>query len=380
LLLVSDLPGISVQGGLSEGATGQAGRDVLVVANSQSVANGEVMMDNAGSRSTGMQRALATLSLNSPLGIGDQIGLSAMKSEGSTYLRGEISWPVGYDGWRVSLYEAYLKYRVVLPELQSIQASGTSNTFGVGASYPIWRTPLHNLSTHVQAERKGFDNQASGATESQYTSHLLKAGLYGNYSDAWRGFNSASLVWTSGWLDLDGSPNQSRDAAGARTAGHFNKLNYSWSRLQPVSPRITAVATLSGQWASKNLDSSEKFGLGGHAGVRAYPSSEALGALGQLVNLEMRWRASETDTLAAFYDWGHIQLLRDSVSSATQNDHDIRGAGLAWMVQLPANASLRVSWATRLGRNPNPTTAGTDQDGTLVRHRFWLTASVPFAF
>jgi len=34
---------------------------------------------------------------------------------------------------------------------------------------------------------------------------------------------------------------------------------------------------VSAQWASKNLDSSQKFGLGGPNGVRAYPSGEGYG-------------------------------------------------------------------------------------------------------
>jgi hypothetical protein len=32
--------------------------------------------------------------------------------------------------------------------------------------------------------------------------------------------------------------------------------------------------------------------------------------------------------------------------------------------------------ANRLGQNPNPTSAGQDQDGSLIMNRFWLNASL----
>ena len=32
----------------------------------------------------------------------------------------------------------------------------------------------------------------------------------------------------------------------------------------------------------------------------------------------------------------------------------------------------------RIGDNPNPSATGSDQDGTLNRSRWWLSASIPF--
>jgi hypothetical protein len=49
---------------------------------------------------------------------------------------------------------------------------------------------------------------------------------------------------------------------------------------------------------------------------------------------------------------------------------------LGWQGESGANAKL--VWARRLGENPNPTAVGLDQDGTLIRNRFWINASLPF--
>jgi hypothetical protein len=48
---------------------------------------------------------------------------------------------------------------------------------------------------------------------------------------------------------------------------------------------------------------------------------------------------------------------------------------LAW--QSNSGLSLKGTWARRIGDNPNLTTAGNDQDGSLVTDRIWLTVSVP---
>jgi len=39
---------------------------------------------------------------------------------------------------------------------------------------------------------------------------------------------------------------------------------------------------------------------------------------------------------------------------------------------------VRVAVAHRIGRNPDPTGTGTDQDGTLVENRVWAQATMPF--
>jgi hemolysin activation/secretion protein len=242
----------------------------------------------------------------------------------------------------------------------------------------LLRSPERNLYASFQAERKRFDNQANGATQSHYMSTAVGAGISGNMNDAWGGLNTGSLNWVQGLLNLDGSPTQSADAVGAQTAGRFNKLRYALSRQQTFSSRLTGYAALSGQLASKNLDSSEKFILGGESGVRAYPDGEGIGAQGQMLNLELRWRASNAHTLVGFYDWGQVTLLRDNVSATALNAYELKGAGLGWIASLPGGVRLKATWSHRIGPNPNPSNTGTDQDGSLIEDRYWLSVSLPF--
>ena len=155
-------------------------------------------------------------------------------------------------------------------------------------------------------------------------------------------------------------------------------------RQQQLSPSWSIYSAFSGQWADKNLDSSEKFFLGGSSGVRAYPSSEAGGTLGQMFNVELRWQLSDRWGVAGFYDHGRVTVNKnnDFAGAPALNAYALKGAGLALSWRGSTGLSVQASFARRLGDNPNPITSavnyGADQDGTLHINRYWLTASMAF--
>ena len=202
----------------------------------------------------------------------------------------------------------------------------------------------------------------------------------GNTSDNWGGINSGNISLFVGQLDLQGSPSKYRDAIGLNTAGVFNKFRYSFNRQQSISTHWSTNLSINGQLANKNLDSSEKFMLGGDTGVRAYPSSEGLGAQGRVINFEMRWKATSSSTLIGFYDWGKITMLRDHASDTALNTYTLKGIGIGLNSQLENGGRLKLSWSYRIGNNPNPSSLGQDQDGSLQKNRVWLSATVPVSF
>ena len=55
-----------------------------------------------------------------------------------------------------------------------------------------------------------------------------------------------------------------------------------------MTDSVSLYGAIYGQFASKNLDISEKMGLGGMYAVRAYPVGEAYADEGYVVNLEAR--------------------------------------------------------------------------------------------
>lgn len=380
LLLIEDLPGLTSTASLREGAA-HGETDVVLKLADAPYLGAVVNLDNHGARSTGAPRVIAGLAVNSPLRRGDQATLDVIHSQGSDYLRLGFMLPVGVNGWRVGTHASRLDYRVVADEFASADLTGNSSAFGFDASYPLLRSRLSNLYLKLVADHKRFDNRAAAQTTSNYRVDSLTASLVGNRFDniLGGGASMASLSVVSGRVDLDGSPNQAADLAGPRSEGRYLKLTFAASRQQMISGPLSFYAAYSGQLAKDNLDSSEKFYLGGPAGVRAYPVNEAGGSSGQLLSLELRAKLPHKLTLAGFYDWGQVTVNSDNdfPGAAQLNRYHLEGAGLSLDWLSPFGVSFKATWAHRIGNNPNPTLAGTDQDGSRTLNRGWLSASLP---
>lgn len=363
LLLADDLPGIAVSGTLAPG--GRFGEtDLLIKTTDEPLVVGDVALDNTGARSTGAERLAANLYLNGPIGFGDLAAANVIHTRGSDYFRLAYGLPVGSDGWRVGVNASHLSYDLISSDFKGLDAHGSSESAGLEASYPILRSRMANLYLNLNADHKRFDNYSGGAATTRYTIQEGTISLNGNLFDSWGGggANSASLSWVEG----------KRENRIGVTDDHFSKLRYSLARQQVITADLSLFAQLSGQASNDQLDSSERFYLGGAGGVRAYPSSEGGGDSGVLTNLELRLKLPEGFTLTGFHDYGEVR------NNSGAKSYSLQGYGLSLGWQTPFGVNLKATWAHRIGNNPNPTATGKDQDGSLDKNRLWLSASLPF--
>lgn len=389
LLLASDLPAVTVAGSLEAGA--KPGETNLALRfTDKPLVTGDGTIDNTGTRSTGRGRFSGNLYLNSPFQAGELFttnyihtrGTDHSAPPGSNYIRFAAGLPVGLDGLRVGVNSSYMRYHLISPEYEPLNAKGTSATVGLDASYPIIRSRLQNLFVSANIDHKAFDNHVLDTETSRYTSDSVTLALSGNLFDklGGGGANNASVAFTTGRLNLDGSANKDADAATTRTAGIYSKLRFSLSRQQAVTEDLSAFVSYSGQVATRNLDSSERFYVGGAYGIRAYPTNEGGGTDAHMVNFELRQRLPEGFTLVGFVDYARVLVNHDNhfTGAATPNGFDLKGGGLSVVWQSDSGATLKATWAHRFGINPNRTTAGYDQDGTLIKDRLWLSANMSF--
>ena len=65
-------------------------------------------------------------------------------------------------------------------------------------------------------------------------------------------------------------------------------------------------------------------------------------------------------------------------TNLSDNTADLKGGGLSASWTASFGLTLQATASRRIGRNPNPTSTGADQDGSLTMNRFWLQASMPF--
>jgi hemolysin activation/secretion protein len=192
--------------------------------------------------------------------------------------------------------------------------------------------------------------------------------------------STASVAVVQGRVNLDGSPNQVADAATTDTAGSYRRITLQIARQQALTDVFSLYGSVQGQFADKNLDSSEKLYLGGPGGVRAYPVNEAGGSEGYLASLETRAHLPAGFDFTTFFDYGSVRVNRDNdfAGAADPNRLTLKGVGLAAGWTAPFGLNLKATFARRLGSNPDPTSTGRDQDGSLVKNRIWVQASFPF--
>ena len=384
VMLLDDLPGISAASTFREGK--EEGETDLVLKLADTLAFvGNVETDNSGSRSTGASRVSGNFYLESLAGWGEQISLNVTKTEGSQYARLGITVPLGYNGLRFGINTSHLAYNVITPESAALDISGTAQTAGLEASYPVIRGRNANLNLLANLDHKAFDNWTNTGPTSRYRIDVANFSINANAFDGlWGGgANSASLALLAGKVDLTDSANQAADAASSQTEGVYHKWKLALSRNQAISDDLSLYAQYAMQGADRNLDSSEKLTLGGPSGVRAYPSGEGSGAEGKTFSLDARLRLPYGLNLTAFYDWAKITAAnRNNAAPSGEplsalNAYSLSGYGLslAWVSSF--GGQFKASWARRLRDNPNPTASGNDQDGSLRENRFWLSTSLP---
>ena len=352
LLLLNDLPGVTARGTLAPGEVAGTSDLLLEVAPAPRL-SGLVDADNQGSRSTGSRRVGAALTVNELTGLGDTANLRVQQAiHGLTYVRG------GYQlqALQARLGVAYTDVQYRLGDaFEALQAHGSATVASLYATYPLVRTRDTNLNLQVGWDRKTFHDQVDSVTSTtDKAARVWTTTLSAVTQDELLGlgYDSATLAWTRGQLDILTPASLAADLRNGRTSGQYDKALLSASRQQWLGSAGLLYLGASGQWANHNLDASEKFSLGGADGLRAYPPGEANGDQGVLLTAEFRRPLD-----LPFHAPGQLQgsLFVDS--------------GRTWLVQEPYSAGSNVRNLSDLGVGLNWSVAGLYQVKLSVAHK-----------
>lgn len=330
LLLLNDLPGVRVKGTLRAGqAPGTS--DLLVEAQPGPWASGSLEADNFGGYHTGEFRLGGSFNLNNPLGLGDQLNVRLLGSDrDQRYWRSAYQLPLGPWSTRVGAAYSHMSYELNRKRLKKLQINGQASVQSLFLAQPILRGRTFDLSAQLQYENKQLRDDID-LFELSKRKHieLWTLSLGGNRQDRFLGggYNQFSLSYGSGRLTFDDAFEQRLDRYSAATGGGFAKTNLQVARLQRLGNRFQLYAQVNAQWTSANLDSSEKMGLGGPYGVRAYPLSAGIGDQGWQAGLELSYALAPGWQLSLFADKGYVQVNRLPWTSEI-NTQRLQAAGL----------------------------------------------------
>lgn len=357
LLLLNDTPGAIVKSTLEPGTVVGTADTVVDLGDDGKRVSGSLEFDNWGSRYTGEYRLGASVNFNNPTGHGDLLSFRALTSDTNGSPLGRVSYvfPVSSSGTKLGMSYSSLKYTLG-QEFTSLQAYGYATVASVYVLHPFIRSRNLNVFGLLGADMKRLQDHQGGLITDEKNLRMYKAGVSGDFRDAVLGgsLNTFSLAASGGNADITNSVVKALDQSvlGYHTNGTFNKLNYEYQRVQSLVGNTSLFMSISGQQASKNLASAEKFALGGPNGVRAYPVGEASADEGALLNVELRWNIPQTDFMVnGFVDGGSARLHRNPQPTDIQNTRTLSAYGLGLNMGKPGNYLLRTSVAWRGGKD-----------------------------
>lgn len=337
LLLFSDIPGVVVQATLRPGEE-MGTSDLSIHATPGPAVSGSLVLDGYGNSYTGRTRLGGTVYFNNPLRHGDVLSLGGLSSgAGLNYGRVGYEFLLNGQGTRAGAAYSLLDYKIG-GSLEVLGAHGSAETGSLWGRHPLVRSQVANLYGQVQYDRVQLRERidAAGLKTDRHLDSWT-SGLTGDSRDTAMsgGINTWSLAWTRGRVGFDAAQAQLADAASARTQGWFSKANLSFSRLQRLSQNGTLHFSWAGQWASTNLDSSQKMSVGGPYSLRAYDVGALSGDAGYRGSVEFRYDLGPAGggklQALAFWDGAYLKVnQRPWVAGVNSATFSGAGVGLDW--------------------------------------------------
>jgi hemolysin activation/secretion protein len=365
LLRLSDLPGVRVQSVLRAGqSVGTTDLDIQVAAGQTRSAN--VSLDNYGSRSTGRNRLNGRFTQANSLDLGDSLDVNlSTAGSGMNYGRVAFQNPVDGSGTQVGAAFSALHYKLG-KDFAALGASGTATDLTLYGLTSLLRSRATSAQAQASLDFKRFDDISNG-TPTHKRAQVFALGLSGNRQNVDGSAIQGSLTLTAGRMQLDAAA-VAADTAGLRTNGGYGKLAGLIEHQRALGDDYSATLRLGGQLAFKNLDSSEKYSLGGPQAARAYASGAAGTDDGLLATAEVS-RFLWGVRAKVFVDAASGRVAHKPLATETHNSRSLRDIGLGVDAQLPAGLQLQAAAATPLGRDN-----GQNERGA----RLWLLLSRNF--
>lgn len=283
--LLQDVPGVAIDKApqISPGS-GVGDIDVVFsIAEKGKPMQADLIMDNQGIESTGSYRFGVTASGNNYFGAGESYAFTLMATDKKMWtgsLSGSV--PIFDDGLRLTGGVTRQQYSINA----GMPITGVATTGQAGVLYPFMR----GLDANVWGGASLLHSQAT-TTYKDYglASHSsldsVRLSVQADNGDRAQQLR-ANILSGQAALTLGHQRNDDYSEAETKRAGNYAKFTgsgfgtYALSR----SGNLFLTGRVNGQFASRNMDASEKLGAGGPDAVRAYRTDEVSFDDGVIIN------------------------------------------------------------------------------------------------
>ena len=349
LLLVDDLPGVSVKSVLTPSRFKQGATNLTLILNNKNY-DGSLGIDNRGTKFNGPIQINAGVSGNSFLKFYERMGLQGVVTSNPdelSFFSGFYEKPISSEGTKL-YFSGSISNSEPGSSLKDFEVVGESKTFTLRISHPFIRSRSENFNGYFGYTNRDTETEILGQLDSEDRLRIFNLGISYDFVDKYRGVNLVSFNLSRGLDIFDSTETGSENLT--RSAGHsdFTKITGEALRLQQLAPSWMLLGSLSWQYSFDKLLASEEFGVGGAQYGRAYDSSEITGDQGLAFKFELQkafqpkkkyLRGLQAYT---FFDYGKVwNRIETATGSKTQ---DIYSMGLGVRFNLTDVISGYVEW------------------------------------
>ena len=332
VLLVSDLPGISVRTVIKP-AKDMPGAADLVFILSHALVSGDAEIDNRGSEAIGPEQGQIGIDFNSIYGQDEQTSfLFATTGQPKELQYGRVAsmWVLDPEGSRLTLSGSYSRTNPS-GQISVLNPTGWAVIGSALFDYPAIRSRSENLNlgaglTYENSVTKLLGQHFSDDRIRYLSVHATYDAADTFFGDRYPASNIIEGQWYQGLNILDETHTGSIYLSRGNAQSDFSLFTATATRIQSLIDNTSLAVSASGQVSDAPLVVPMQFGLGGSRFGRGYEPSELTGDEGVAASVEARYDIPFFSDifghpeLYAFYDVGqiwNIDALPGTFSSAS---------------------------------------------------------------
>ena len=318
VLLISDLPGISVRTVIKPAKDVPGAADLVFILSHQLV-SGIAEIDNRGSEAIGPEQGQIGVDFNSLLGQDEQTSfLFATTGQPKEMQYGRVAsmWVLDPEGSRLTLSGSYDRTNPS-GQISVLNPTGWAVIGSAIFDYPAIRSRSENLNvgagfTYENSVTKLLGMHFSDDRVRYVSVHATYDAADTAFGDTYPASNIIEGQWDQGLNILDETHTGSIYLSRGNAQSDFSLFTATATRIQSLMDNTSLAVSASGQVSDAPLVVPMQFGLGGSRFGRGYEPSELTGDEGVAASAEGRYDIPVFSDifghpqLYAFYDVGQI--------------------------------------------------------------------------
>lgn len=301
-----------------------------------SLLSSAVQLNNYGLSQYGRIQALGVLTFNgwTP---GSTASLTAQNAEGLTYARMDYQAPSQRLDREIRFFAEQLFSKNIYNGTSATR--GITSNFGVGSTRVLGNNRDLVYKSYIDLSRRSTQSklESSGVEVSSLLDHQLRFKFSADNKKLATDFvQRLDLNLVGGHDDLNGQY-------------YFGVLDASLQKNIDNNGLSLAIKLKAQFLPSRNLDSYNRFSLGGVNGVRAYTTLDGIGDSGTLASVELRKQVSAECAAGVFYDGGVVRQNYQPVAGQYNTAYSLQAVGLSWTGMILNHVNYNTSFAKAVG-------------------------------